>query len=331
MKKLIAAICFVMLASLVLPLAVSADGALLFNETFDKQDPNNWMWDSTAFFVEDGVLKGWSEAKVHQSKFLTSEGGQIKYKECAVRVDCTAFDDGGEDVETHRVGLWFADYIDPYATDDPDSWIIYKPLYNFEQGVVELEMEFTGDAAQAFLPADLPQDSVVGRYAVPADQRAQIGGDWFSLGIRVNAGVVSLFYNDVKLVDFPAYRGTLTATQRPSPILLLNGGCYCGFDNIKVSTANYNLFNESDTPAPAPAPADTVKTITTEKVVVGTDSDGNEITEIVTKEVVMPAAQTGTNTNPGNSTATGDMAVIVIAVMVVAIGAAVAVKKLGAR
>ena len=143
--------------------------------------------------------------------------------------------------------------------------------------------------------------------------------------VRLGSYKMTGFMNDKKYIDFNAYRGTTTATQLGSPVLLVNGGCHCTFDNVVVATPDYDLFNEGSVISPEPAPAETVKTITTEKVVVGTDADGNEVTEIVTKEVVMPAAQTGTNTNPGTSTATGDMAVIVIAVMVASLAAAVAV------
>ena len=93
-----------MLMCAALATAVSAAGDVLWTERFDTEDPNNWLWDGTAFYVEDGVLKGWDEAKVHQSNFPTSTGGTRKYKECAIKIDCIAYDDGGADAKETRFG-----------------------------------------------------------------------------------------------------------------------------------------------------------------------------------------------------------------------------------
>ena len=327
MKKIISMLVLgALLACGLLASAVSAQGDILWTEPFNNEDPNNWLWDGTAFYVEDGVLKGWAEAKVHQSNFPTSTGGTRKYKECAFKIDCIAYDDGGADADYHRLGLWWADYIDPYATDDPSSWLVYKPLYNFEKHTLELEMEFAGDEGDSFRPSNLADDSIVFRKEIPESSAPKMG-EWFSIGMRINAGVVSLFLNDEKIVDFPAYRGTLTGSQRPSPVILLNGGCYCGFDNLVVSTPDYNLFNESDTAVNDPANNDPAETETEKrietKVVHETNEAGEDVTVIVTEEVVVPVANTGTR----SSSKTGDAAIIVIAVMAVALGAAVVVKK----
>ena len=349
MKKIVSIIVLcALLACCILECAVSAAGDILWKEDFSSADPNNWMWDGTAFFIEDGVLKGWDEAKVHQSKFLSSEGGTRKYKESAWRIDAIGYEDGGADAETHRVGFWYADYIDPAGTDDPTSWIVYKPLYCFETQMLELEMEFTGDEAEAFKPANYPDDSVVLRKQV-TNNAPTLGGDWFTMGIRINAGVVSLFVNDEKIVDFPAYRGTTTCTERPSPVLLLNGGCYCGFDNLVVSTPDYDLFNEGANmnqqgggqqgggqqgggqQGGGQQGGGTEKVIVKKSVVVGTDANGNAITEIVTEEVVRQVAATGGSATGGNAAKTGDTAIIVIAVMITALGSALVVWKVRSK
>ena len=336
MKKIISL--FVLCAMLMcaaLATAVSAAGDVLWTERFDTEDPNNWLWDGTAFYVEDGVLKGWDEAKVHQSNFPTSTGGTRKYKECAIKIDCIAYDDGGADAEYHRLGLWWADYIDPYATDDPTSWLVYKPLYNFEQHTLELEMEFAGDEGETFRPAGLADDSVVLRKEIPESSAPKMG-EWFSIGMRVNAGVVSFFLNDEKVADFTAYRGTLTGSQRPSPVILLNGGCYCGFDNLVVSTPDYNLFNESAAPVnndpvnnePVNNDPEETETRIDTVIVTDTDEEGNVVTRVETEKTVVPAPNTGNNGGGGRTaTKTGDAAVIVLAVMVAAIGTALVVKK----
>ena len=328
MKKIICVLVLcALLACAVLEVAVSAAGEVFWREDFSSADPNNWLWDGTLFYVEDGVLKGWDEAVVHQSNFPTATGGTRKYGESTLKIECIAYEDGGADKEFHSLGLWWADYIDPYATDDPTSWIIYKPHYNFERACIELEMEFTGDEAEAFRPADFPDDAVVARFEIPEDKAPNFGIDWFSLGYRVSGGTFSIFLNDQKIVDFPCYRGAVTGTQRPSPVILLNGGCYCGFDNLVVATPDYDLFNEGASPAPAPAENVTEFVVDTEKVVVGTNEDGSEITDVVTAQVARPAANTGAAATGGTAARTGDGAIVVIAVMIAALGSAIAVKK----
>ena len=204
-----------------------------------------------------------------------------------------------------------------------------------------------------------PTDSVVARYKIPDSIAEEVGGGWFSIGMRCVNGVVSLYYNDIKLVDFPAYRGAISFTQRPSPVILLNGGCYCAFDNVTVSTPDYDLFNEGaaavvtpvdTTPAggddsqPANEPDETEKVIETKvetKVVEDTNEAGEIVTrietEIVTEEVVRPAPDTGNasqgggNQGGGTSARTGDAAIIVVAVMITALGAAIVVKKVTSK
>jgi hypothetical protein len=202
------------------------------------------------------------------------------------------------------------------------------------------------------------------------------GSSTFTLGMRVSGGKAAFYMNDVKYIEMDTYRGTKTCTEVGSPILLWNNNLHCTFDNLIVTTADYNLFNESaeaeqqtpvateapandapaatdapanDNPADAPAatdapaddqgadntPADntpaagaTELVVETERVVVGTDSDGNDVTEVVTREVARPAANTGTRTTGGSAARTGDMAVVVVAVMIAAVGSALVVRRI---
>jgi hypothetical protein len=145
------------------------------------------------------------------------------------------------------------------------------------------------------------------------------------MGLRINGTQIDGFFNDQKVVSFTAPRmGTVK-----SPLIFWNYQCWTGYDNWVVADADYNLFNESAEQAQNQqnAPAATEKVIETKKVVVGTDEDGNDITEIVTEEVVRPAAQTSNGTSGGTSSATGDMAVVVAALMVIALGSAIVVRK----
>ena len=108
---------------------------------------------------------------------------------------------------------------------------------------------------------------------------------------------------------------------------LINKSCYIEFDNFVVATVDYNLFNETDTPAPVDPgnngggqqPAGT-------KVVEKIETDENGETRIVT-EIVADTNTNNPSANNGGSN-TGDMIVAVAAVMAVAAaGAIVAAKR----
>jgi hypothetical protein len=335
MKKILSILaCAVMLACVILPAVVSADGQILWTDDFSSVKENDWIWDAgtTNFFVENGKLEGWAEAVVHQSNFLVDRGAPRRYKECAFKVECAGLEDGGNDAEGHYLGIWFADYISPYGDpDQTEGTLTYACGYEFEKKLFTVSVGFD-NAAEDFKPADLPEDGKILSVPIP-DSEAPVmdpsGKSSFTIGMRLSGGKVAFYMNDKKVGEINAYRGAVSFTQVGSPILLFNTQLHCTFDNLTVSTADYNLFNESAEQAQNQqnVPVATEKVIETKKVVVGTDAEGNEITEIVTEEVVRPAAQTSNGTTGGTSSATGDMAVIVIALMIVALGTAIIVKK----
>ena len=134
-----------------------------------------------------------------------------------------------------------------------------------------------------------------------------------------------LYFNDQKVItctNVPADMGTI----RKSPILLINKSCYIEFDNFVVATVDYNLFNETDTPAPVDPgnngggqqPAGT-------KVVEKIETDENGETVIVTKVVADTNKNTPNASNGGSGT--GDMIVVVAAVMAVSAAGAVILAK----
>ena len=334
MKKLISIIVMtVMLVCVILPFTVNAD--VLWTEDFSSVKENDWIWDGDLFFIENGKLEGWAEAVVHQSNFLIDRGAPRRYKECAWKVECAGLEDGGHDSQSHYMGLWFADYISPTGSNDPDGQIVYNFGYEFESHALRLTASFDGDG-ENYKPATYDDSKPLGEYIVPDAQAPELnssGNDTFTLGMRINGGKIDCFFNDQKVISYNAVRGTTTATQLPSPVLLINGGCHCTWDNLVVATPDYNLFNESSTPANndpgnnEPAETETEKRIET-KVVHETNEAGEDVTVIVTEEVVVPVANTGrTNTGTHSSSKTGDVAIIVAVVMAVALGSAIVVKK----
>ena len=351
MKKIVTLIvASILLVCMVLPLAVSAE--VLWTEDFSQMNENDWIWDGDLFTIENGKLEGWAEAVVHQSNFLVDRGAPRRFKECCFKVDAAGFEDGGRDADDHYLGLWFADYVSPNGADEPDGQIVYTYGYRFEEHKVVLNVGFD-NAGEDYKPADFDDTKPIAEYVVPESDAPELdpsGTDAFSIGMRVSGGVISCFFNDQKVIEFNAYRGATTCTQLGSPVILWNTNCHCTFDNLVVATADHDLFNEgaaindpapaqteapanNDTDAEAPAGNDaaTEKVVEKENVVVGTDADGSAITEVVTKEVVRPAANTGAKTTGGSAAKTGDAAIIVAFVMVAALGCAVVVKKIGSK
>ena len=329
MKRIITVfvIC-VMLACAILPVAVSAD--VLWTDDFSSAKQNDWIWDedTTKFFVENGKLEGWAEAVVHQSNFLVDRGAPRRYKECAWKIECAGLEDGGRDVDEHGLSIWFADYISPYG--DPDGTtgtISYNWGYNFEKKILTLNVGFDNDG-EDYKPADYPIDGPYITVSVPDSEAPYMdanGGCPFTLGMRIANGKASFYMNDKKYAEINAFRGTKTCTEVGSPLLVFNGGCHCTFDNLVVATADYNLFNESDTPE-----TETQKVIET-VIVHDTDENGNDVTRVETQEVVRVAPSTGSGSSVGTATRTGDAAIIVLCVMIVSLGGALVVWKVRSR
>ena len=188
------------------------------------------------------------------------------------------------------------------------------------------------NAGEDFKPADFDDTKPIAEYVIPESEAPVLdpaGNSTFNIGMRVSGGVISCYFNDQKVIDFNGYRGATTCTQLGSPVILWNTNCHCTFDNVVVSTPDYNRFNES---ADAAAPAANDGAGATEKVVetetrLVTDTDGNTVVEVVTNEVARPAANTGAATTGGTAARTGDSAIVVAAVMIVALGSAIVVKK----
>ena len=342
MKKVFTAVILcAIIACTVLTAAVSADGTVLFKDDFSTKDPANWLWDPPAnlFDIENGKVEGWAECVVLQSNYRSDVGGTRRFKECAWKVEACALEDGGRDDDTHYLGIWFADYVSPYGDEEPDGQIVYEFGYNFEKGYVQLTAAFDGAAAEFEPASGYTRGEPVATAAVPESEAPVMdpsGNSPFTIGMRIKGGVISCYLNDHKYIEFPAYRGTTTATQLGSPVLLVNLNNHCTFDNVVVATADYDLFNESAAPVnndpenndPVNDDPDETETRIDTVIVTDTDEEGNVVTRVETEKTVVPAPNTGNNGGGGRTaTKTGDAAIIVLAVMVAAIGGAIVVKR----
>ena len=248
MKKALAIIILsIFMACTLLPLAAFADGAVLWTDDFSTMAENDWIWDGDLFFISNGKLEGWAEAVVHQSNFLVDRGAPRRFKECAFKVDAAGLEDGGQDSEYHGLSLWFADYISPNGDNEPDGQIVYTFGYEFESHTLKLNAAFD-NAGEDYMPAGADGSVTMAEYVVPEAEAPELdtsGKSVFTLGMRINGGVISCFFNDMKVIEMTGYRGATTCTQLGSPILFINGGCHCTWDNLIATTADYDLFNEA--------------------------------------------------------------------------------------
>lgn len=371
MKKLLAIItCSLLLVCAVLPFTSSAAGQILWEEHFavdrEKRGDNDgsWMWTESEFAVIEGKLDGWKEAVVHQSEYREEFDGNKKFGDCTAKITAHGLEDGGGNSDSHSLGFWFADYIAEYSDEDSTTGtIVYKWEYNFEKTQMELYIELSGDA-EALTPADWVSGGEPYRTYPVTGKKPQLDsdeGEAFTIGFRANGAVLSGYLNDQKIMDFNTLRGAQSFQQRKSPVILLNGNCHAQFDDLIVATANYDLFNDgygTNTDTNGGGGNDTnggggdvtnggggnVNNNNVDSTVVTktqdvtdasgnavTDASGNKVTQIVSEVVTVPAADTNRGPSGNGGAQTGDMAVVVLAVMVIALGSALAVKKISTK
>ena len=320
MKKILSIlICLIMIAAVAVS-TVSADGRILFEDRFDSSDNDDWIWDPdvTHFEVKNGVLVGDPSAVVHQTQYDIDAPVIRAWDKFSCKVDVRITDYA--DSTSMGPGLWFRDYDSTYqqkADGEPDA----GEIWYYDYDCVSNSLILSGDyfTANNLEPV---------KYVLP-EGTVKIGPDekptTFSLGWRIQPGKIECYFNDQKVITYTNVPMDLGMT-RPSPILLVNHSCYVEFDNFIVATVDYNLFNETDTPAPVDPgnngggqqPAGT-------KVVEKIETDENGETRIVTEIVADTNANNPSANNGGSNT--GDMIVAVAAVMAVAAAGAIVVAK----
>lgn len=330
MKKLTALfICVMMLVAMAI--STSAAGEILWHEDFSDKftNPNNWILEGNEFFCDDYTdesnpcIAAYDSGRVCQMEYSGVNPRRYTNFSMMSRVQVRDFD---SDRAGHEVGYWWRDDFtcDDY-TFDGEIGEVYNLIVNLDDMKIEIREEGLENAL-----VSVP---------VPADAGVEVGGDWFTLGIKVVPGCISGYLNSQKVVE---YKSANIAAVRESPVLLLNSACYVAFDDIIIATVDYDLFNEGnagenqggDTNA-----TEATEATTSKKVVDVTDDKGNAVTDAsgnkVTEEIIVtdaPAADTNAGgTAGGTSTSTGDSAIIVLSVMIVAFGCAIAVKKVNIR
>jgi len=336
MKKLFAIImCAVLLSCAVLPFTVSAAGMVLFEDKFNENNPENWMIPPSLFECVDGHLEGNASCVVHQSNF---EDGGTKMWGTGVSfaIDGFAYDDERGTGE-NKLALWWADYFKLDHSDDVENGrICYMFGYDYVHSKFFFSASYEGESSEIYKPEE--GKSRYFEIDAPVYKMDPSKPDVIRMGMKIDKGVIYCYDGNNLVFTYEADRGEECGTGARSPVLIWNVNCYCGFDNFIVTTADYNLFNESAAESTAGPADDTTTAEETTKVetktVVVTDENGEAHTEIVT-EIVTNAPKQETNTQKSDvnngGAQTGDMLTVVIAVMTVAFGAAIIVKKVNER
>ena len=328
MKKVISILIIATLFAAIACASVSAE--IRFYDPFDTWtsywigygDPNqggdlNFL----SKFNGENVLEGWEEAVVHQGDYSDNDVLGKGYKNSGSALITGTFwvdlrvEDLGND---GSAGLWWKNtYHETH--EDAESADTYTLFYYPATSTVKFLRDYPG--------AETDDERLVKEWQDPKNRGSNINGEKIVLGMRVESGKISAFVDG----EWIATYNDSTIGVDPCPILLWNNGLHTIWDNFYVGDlaelplpGSNNGGNQDNN---EPEETETEKRIET-KVVHETNEAGEDVTVIVTEEVVVPVANTGrTSTGTRSSSKTGDTAIIVVAVMVVALGAAIVVKK----
>ena len=232
MKRIIALVmCVMMLAALAV--CTSAAGEILFMDDFTNGFlPTNWILDGNLYFLDDFTdasnpcIAAYKDGVICQAEYdPEAAGGTAKvYTNCSysAKMQIRDFDADG----SHKVGLWWRDDFG-FAPDDQEvDWELGE-IYNLTVNADDMTIELNVEGEEA------PR-------ATASVEGVEVGGDWFTLGWKITPGHMSAYVNNEKLIDLDI--ADLSAA-RPSPFLLMNINCFAAYDDIVISTVDYDLFN----------------------------------------------------------------------------------------
>ena len=214
MKKIFSILlCLLMIASIAAS-SVSAAGQILFEDKFNSMDNEDWCWEPSHFYVENGVLVGDPTAVVHQTMYGANPPVDRTWSQFTCRVETRITD--YTDSTDIGPGLWFKDYNTTWAQDEEgeeDTGEIWTFQYNHYNNTCTLASDYFANNNMETITYPVPEGTI------------KIGPDdkptTFSLGWRVQPGRIQCYLNDKLVIDcdkVPMDLGTI----RKSPILLIN-------------------------------------------------------------------------------------------------------------
>ena len=359
MKKIISAL--LMLTMVFSMVAMSTSAATIhIDMNFDSMEAFTDKFIAGAFYVEDGLLFGYAEAKALQTKYDDSEGWFSNTLYTWLTYDASITLSIGDDElsETDRfVNLVYCNDNLVYYGREEDRYMMGF-CYDVQNGRFTFGPGWNhGEEVELFLPA-VEKELVTD------------GSEEFTLGISVQKDNIRCFYNNEMIFDY-TNPDLLIASDINSPFLFWQDGNFVAVSNITIADHG-TLYpvteptpteseeptpTESEEPTPTesgePTPTESEATTAIEtEIVTNEDGETEVVTHIVTEEKKpvaddneaddneaddngadnKPAPDTNTGKpTGGNSTTTGDISFVVVAAMVTALGAALIVLKVSVK
>ena len=332
MKKLLSALLIATMLMSIVCVSVSADeGALYIDENFTSMESFMQNFIAGAFYVEDGLLFGYNEARTFMSNYTNEntffDNGPTTWLTYDSVVELAIAEDEFADPEAREICISYCN-DNPYYEGRTDGRMFLNFVYVKATGEFMLTHGGVGSTSEEEI------------LDVPVPMEIAEDGEFFKLGMSVSKGRVRCFYNDQLIFDFvDTANDCLIGHVIESPFLLWNTNNFVQVKNVKIASDGYlfPLDETVDTTVGTEAPVDS-----TEATEAPADSD--EATEAPADSDEAPEAPADSNEAPEAteapeadtvgttgtqqpSTSTGDATFVVVAAMVAALGSALIVKK----
>ncbi len=349
MKKIISALLILTMILSVVCVSTSAAN-IHINMNFDNLNAFTEQFRAGAFYIEEGILFGYAEAKALQTDYNDEDGIFQPHNTCWLTYDASITLSVGEDELSedyrHINVVYCNDNLRAMGRADNRIYMAFR--YDIEKRCFTISEGLNG-----------PENAV--HYTEPvAMELPTESEEAFTMGISVQKDNIRCFYNDQLIFNYTNPE-MLIAYDIVSPFVFWQEGNFTQISNVTIGEAgsiypigttpaessqvggdnngnnnnnNNNNNNVNNTPTQAP------EATTSKKVVDVTDDKGNAVTDAsgnkVTEEIIVtdpPVADTNPNNGvggAGTATPTGDVTFIVVAAMVAAIGCALIVKKVNA-
>lgn len=320
MKKLIAfALILTMLVSIFAVNSAAATGILVQSD-FNDMERFTQSFHAGAYYVEDKVLFGYDEAKCLQSK--------SEHYVYDTSITVVLSDDDLSDTK-RSYSLWYCNTnLMNYGRWDGSFYMLFN--YDIETQMVTLGCADINGGSE---PVNL-----AGPISYPLEDEKEV-----TFGLSVTRGRLRGFINGEQVFDYIDTNddyliGLQDEATTPTALVYWNEGNFIQIKDVKIASAEflYPIRPDAETTATtATTPKATSETTTRIENVEVTDDKGNAVTDEagnkVTEQVIItepPVADTNTGAvQGGNSTSTGDKAVMVVCAMIAALGCAIIVKK----
>ena len=339
MKKIISAL--LILTMLVSMVCVSTSAAgMKIDMKFESMDVFTSQFIAGAFYIDNGILFGYDEARALQSNYEVSEE-TFQWLTYDSSVTLSVADDDMS--ENHRVVSLVYCNDNPLEYGRADSRTYMSFVYDIDDGCFRFATGLHGtygDAEENRIEIMAPIEREI--------VDTETGEEFFTLGMSVDKDRIRCYYNDELIYDFvDTAREWLISDCATSPFVFWQNGNFLQIKNIKIADAGY-LYPYAEEPAVSDTtttvgggdiadntttkkdePVESSEATTRIESEVVTDEKGETsiVTKVITEATTTPKAETGKPTAGGSSTSTGDATFVVIAAMVAALGCAVVVKK----